>query len=213
MTSRNLNIVLIIIILLMGGIIAFLTTKDPEKEIVKVPVEVIVEVPAKTGKSDTVKNPEPLGVPSFRPGPENPVNKVLLNKYIEIEASLSAAQDSVRKLNLYISAITERTYNQQFIDSTQKVNVYSKVRGSLLEQAIDYEIFPTTITARTEVDVEIPKRNSLYWLIEGGYPLLGPEGAKFAGKATFIFKNKKDALFSLSPDTNGNVWLGFGKQF
>jgi hypothetical protein len=53
----------------------------------------------------------------------------------------------------------------------------------------------------------------LSWLIEGGYPLLNPNETRPAAKATLIFENKKDMKFTLGPDTNGNVWLGFGKEF
>lgn len=64
---------------------------------------------------------------------ENPVNKELLAKY-------NSAKDSLSKLQLYKSAITERTYFETYLDNNQTIQVKSEVIGTLKRQQLTYDI-------------------------------------------------------------------------
>lgn len=71
----------------------------------------------------------------------NPINKELLSKY---EAA-TALSDSLKQLQLYKEAITERKYKEQYEDSVIIITIYSNVVGTLERQKIEYKTKPQTI--------------------------------------------------------------------
>lgn len=198
---RKRDIIFVIIIILLVAGIYFMLSRPREKEIVKVPYKVEIEVPGKQGKSDTIYLPRPYPVPQ-----KNPVNDSILNLYV-------TAKDSITKLNLYIQAITEQSYVEHYRDTVQDIRVYSKVRGSLLEQQVSYTQYPSTIESEGETEVEIPKYNELYWKLSAGTRVLPNLQFKPVLEGEFILKNKRDELFSIEGNTRGDVLLGYGKRF
>lgn len=105
-----------------------------------------IEIPAKSNTS-IVENPTPEVIYDtiYRDSivekiivKENPVNQELLTKYKE-------AKDSLSKLELYKSAVTQRKYKDVFEDSNQTITVTSEVTGTLERQQIDYDIHSTSI--------------------------------------------------------------------
>lgn len=198
------DLVFIIIILLLLFIIGFMSWSSDKAQMEKVPASIDVKIPAVKGDSDTVYMPVPV-VRDTTIYKENPYNKALASKFAD-------SQDSIEKLQMYIRAISENDYKVTFKDSTQAVTVSTKVQGKLLEQAINYDIFERTVRVDTVFDVEVEHKRKLYALVELGAPLQIKQNA-FIGKATFIFKNKKDQLFSTSIDTDAHIWIGAGIKF
>src|SRR5690606_24927589 len=96
-------------------------SRDPEIRT----VTKTITVPEVVKQFDTIIVAAPIYVHS--------VDTVYINKFIQ--------SDSTGRLDLYKNAITIREYNQTFKDSTASINVYSKTRGLLLAQSIDYQIF------------------------------------------------------------------------
>lgn len=200
-------LIIILILLFLGGLGYFIFR--PAKEIIKkVPVQVTVKVPEIHKVHDTVYV-DSIIYKNRVVVKENEANKELLAKYI-------ALKDSTDKLNMYINAITEREYKITYPDSTQDISVYSRVRGKLLEQQLEYTIHKQETTVDTTIEVPIEKQLELYGLIELGAPVFSTEQfnlSKFNLKATSILKNKNNDLFSFSIDVHRTIYLGYGKQF
>ncbi len=111
---------------------------------------VTITVPEKKGQFEVVE-PEPVvkydtiykeGTTKIVAVP-NPVNEQLLQEY-------QSLKDSVSRLEKYKEAITERTYKETFMDSTQQIVVESNVIGTLKSQKVDYTIFPQQIEVKTK---------------------------------------------------------------
>lgn len=177
--------------------LAFLLTKPKDIEYVEVPVEIPVYVPAVVDTFPTVKNPEPLPKVVNIP---NPVNQELLDKY-------NKAKDSISKLQIYKDAITENEYKIEYDDSTQTVNVYTKTRGELLEQTVDYHIKPREFVLDTVINVPVKNPIKVFAGVEMGVPTLGDVTPTLKGN--ILFKNRKDHILSLGVDTRKTVWLGY----
>lgn len=200
------NLTIIILILLLAGVSYFLLLKPRGKEIVRVPVTVRVKTPQIEKVTDTVIVVDTIYNDRiiYR---ENAPDKELAQKYQQ-------SQDTVEKLNMYLSAITERIYDVEFTDSIQNIKVHSSIRGELLKQSLSYTVYPQEVVLDTVLDVEVPKRIQLYGLIEAGAALRPePENRLIIVKGGVIFKNKRDQLITLSIDSQVRGWVGFGFKF
>ena len=157
---------------------------------------ITITVPEKKGQFEVVE-PEPVVNYDtiFRDGETkvvevpNEVNEELLDKY-------NSLKDSVAKLDFVKEAITERTYNETFQDSTQRITVESKVIGTLKSQRVDYTIFPQQI----EVKAKRPK----YSLYAGTYSIVQPNtsiGAELTLQAP-------KTNYTIGYDSNKNLMAG-----
>lgn len=80
---------------------------------------------------------------------ENPVNKKLLEDLILAQRK----GDSLEVLKKYVKAIEEKEEIRTFIDTNLEVEVYSKVRGEILEQRIEkYKIPKQKVAIAIEKD-------------------------------------------------------------
>jgi len=184
--SIIINVFLIIILFFM------FRSSDPQppKIIVK---DRIVEIPGKEGKIDTIYKPKFIEK-------ESKVNIELLKKY----NALLSSKDSVAKLDLYKEAITENSYNESYEDKLVKIDIYTKVIGTVLKQAATYQIKPSTISIKdtTEIIYGNPKVNKVYI---GAEVLIPFNQEKLALKGSLYFQNKNDNIITAGYDTNG-IW-------
>ena len=165
--------------------------KDPE--IIEIPVEIEVEVPVVEKVHDTVIITEKDIIHISKP------DTLLLKKYLDLK-------DQAKKDSLFKESIRIVEYNKPFSDDFQKVGVYSKVRGVLLEQSVDYKTKPKTIIVRDTIKIE--NKNKFYIGAELGIPTIPTLNSTPVLKGGFVFQNKKGNTFSLSYDTEGRVWAG-----
>jgi hypothetical protein len=198
---RKRDFIFIIIILLLIAGLYFMSSRPKEKQLIKVPYQVEIIVPGKKGVSDTIYQPKPY--PVYQ---KNPVNDSLLNLYL-------SAEDSIGRLNLHIKAIAEKTYTETYTDSLQQIKVFTKVRGDMLEQQTSYHVFPSSVEATGTTEIEVPKRNMLFWKLSLGNKIRSEFILDPLIQGEFILKNKKDELFSLEGNTRGDVLLGYGRSF
>jgi hypothetical protein len=194
------NLILIGLGLALGITLMYFFQKPTIKEI-EVPYEVVVELPAIT---NTIKG-DPYPVPyKVEVAVENPLNMILSQKYEE-------ANDSIKKL-LYMMAVAQKEYNLQYKDSVQIIEVYTKVaNGEIINQSIDYNIFPKKQTITGTTTVKIPVYNKLYYGFEVSNRFELNYKPSFA--VGIILKTKKENIWKVSFDTNEELTLGFYTDF
>lgn len=180
------NLVCIIIIILLS--------KCNNVEPTKRPLQITFTTPEVKGNSDTIYQSSIIYKTIKLPSHED----TLLVAYLK---------DSINRLAMFIDAITERTYSQVFTDSNQEVEVYSKTRGELIEQAITYTIFPKTITIDTTIYINCPIKNQYFGSAGIGY------GEQIFGVGQFSYINKKNKILSAAITTNGQAFLTYGIKF
>lgn len=191
MIKKIKNIAISILIVFVVYLL-FKVFKKKEPEIIKIPVLVEVEVPGKVGSFPPIEFPTPKK--------EHPINKELMLKYQE-------AKDSLEKLILYKEAIKERSYKEKFKDGTQTIEVSTKVQGKLLNQSVEYEIYPDTITKNIQVPIELPKKKTK--VFAGGELIILSPNRNPALKANLMIQNKKDNIWSIGYDTQKNIYIGY----
>lgn len=106
--------------------------------IVEVPVETTVYIDSIVKVHDTVFEPVPVYVEKVT------IDSTYYKKYLELK-------DSVQRLELFKETIAINEYSLVYNDSVQDITVNSKVRGDLLWQNVDYDIFPRTVTVTDTV--------------------------------------------------------------
>jgi hypothetical protein len=203
------NIIIGVLILVTAFFVYDMITRN--KEAIKIPVKILVPVPSKEGTSDTIYKPLPIKIITK----ENPLNqelsssnkKLLLENIILLEKYKKA--DSIAKAKQYQDAISIKEYNQEYKDTFQTVNVYSKTRGELLEQAITYKTEKYYIPLDTTIATTIKGKFKVLGQMEIGSNVIGKETfTKVVAKPSIIFQNSKDNGLSLSIDTQGIGYLG-----
>jgi hypothetical protein len=195
MTSTNFYRITTIISII---IILFLVNCQGEKE-TKV---ITVTIPEKSGSFDFRDNPVPVTKeqPGKHPKPEIIREQVIDSSYY---FAYIALQDSISRQKMFEDAITIRQYFETFEDETQKIDVYTDVRGSMLSQKVDYTVFETQMA----VEVQIPQFNALFLYGGGKYSFIDKS---MGFEAKLILKNKKNNLLSIGVDSHGHVTLGGG---
>lgn len=188
-----------IIIIILSLLLMNQCNKD--KEIIEVPIEIEVPVPSVESNSDTIYVPYPKYI-------NNPLDKKLLKENDSLLQKYQEA-DSIAKELQYKEAISIKEYKQEFKDTFQTVNVYTKTRGELLEQSISYKTNEYTISIDTIVKTSVKGKLRLLGAIEMGVPLLTDNNfSKVVVKPGIIFQNSKNNGLSVSIDTEGTGWLG-----
>jgi len=195
MTSTQFYRITTIILLV---IVLFLVNCQGEKEIKLI----TVSIPEKSGSFDFRDNPVPVTKeqPGKHPKPEIIREQVIDSTYY---FAYIALQDSIARQKMFEDAITIRQYFETFEDETQKIDVYTDVRGSMLRQKVDFTIFE----AQMDVEVEIPQFNELFLYGGGKYSFVDKS---MGFEAKLILKNKKNNLLSIGIDSDGMVSGGYG---
>jgi len=165
----------------------------PDKIITKT---VYVKVPGKAGHIDNKKTPKPI-----------PQKELVIDK--EYMARYNKLKDSVAKAKLYTEAITINDYKQNFEDSIQKVTVNSKVRGTLLNQDIDYFVKPTTIkTTKTTIIKTNPPKIHILAGISVGVPV-DLLNTRTIVEGDLYLQNKKQNILQLGIDSEKRIKIGY----
>lgn len=126
---------------------------------------------------------------------KNPVNDELLTAY-EIATK---ENDSLKQLQLYKEAVTERTYKEVLEDSIQTITVKSDVVGTLKNQFISYE-------TKLKV-IKVKKIKTSLYVGAFTYTQLNLDEAKIPiGVKLGYFKKNK--IYSIGYDTNKRVQFG-----
>lgn len=119
-----------------------------------------VEVPAKAGSSPLIINSKPIV--TFKDSiiyknnkivTENPINKKLMDEYIELEKRYTGIELETKRLNMMLNATQKRTYIVPFEDQYLNIEGTMEVQGELLSTKYNYNIKARTI----EKEIEIPK--------------------------------------------------------
>lgn len=136
----------VIIGIIIGAGLMFLLMKKEITE-VKVPVALKIKTPIIKKEFDTIYLPgEIIRLPGER---------IIDSTYYDQWKKLT---DSLEREKMFKDAITIREYNTTFDDDTLKIDVYSKTRGTLLEQAVNYTVKPFEVTLDTTLNVPVPKK-------------------------------------------------------
>lgn len=178
---------------LIIGAILFVRQCGQEPVIEYVTKEIKVEVPVVEHVFDTIYEP----VPVLKKVKE--IDSIYYEKYKQLK-------DSVAKDSMFKEAIKINEYNQKFEDTLQTINVYSKTRGKLLEQNVEYTTKPYYITVTDSIAIK--KKTTVSIGFELGVSTIDPFSNRPVIKGNLILKNKRDNPISISYDTEGRAWLG-----
>lgn len=200
----GLNNRLVIILSIAVVVLLYMYFAHPNIKEVKVPVTVEVPVPVIEQHFDTIYKPKPIYILKS----VSALDSTYYNKYTELK-------DSIQKDSLFKDAITIREYKTKFEDDTLTIDVYSKVRGTLLENQASYKTKPRTIKHDTTIYVPVPTRAQLY----GGFELTMPTanyqtlGNQPQIEAKLHLKTKKDRLWSVGINNQKQVSIGYAWKF
>lgn len=164
---------------------------------------VYVEVPAKHGKFDTVKEPKPIIRVQkeyvYLAGKdktdtvkvENPINQQLWEFY----------QMHQNKDSLYADAIGEREYNIKQEDSLLITENYIKSQGKVLAFQQSYTIKPQKIAV---------KDKETFLRLLGGVEVGNTKQLNdFTAKGSIMLQNSKGNTFSVGYDTEKRMYVGY----
>tara|TARA_R110000851_G_scaffold314588_1_gene476690 strand:+ start:2410 stop:3066 length:657 start_codon:yes stop_codon:yes gene_type:complete len=205
-TFNKNNLTLLGVGLLIGALVMFMFQKPTIIE-VPVPIKIEVAVPVVQNEFTPIVTPEP-SIKYIKGDIITKIDSAYYNKYITLK-------DSISKDSAYKSAITIREYNTKFEDDILTLNIYSKIRGDLLEIKPDYKTKPRSIRLDTTIYVPVPKYNEFYGGFEIGAPTNtdSPISVLPTLSAKGYLKTKKDKLWSAGFDTRGYVSVGFAWKF
>ena len=158
-------------------------TLDPIKPEIIIK-EKIIKIPEYIHFFDTIK--------VFKPIKHTVIDSTYKDAYL-------AEKDSTARLNLYLKAITVKEYNQNFTDTFQGIDVYTKTRGVLLAQTVRYKTFEREIIYKDTIKLPKPRR-MLSMGIEGN--------TKLDFKAGFLYTNRKKTIYSIGIDIDKNIYGG-----
>lgn len=196
-TTLKISIILNVALI----VVAVFLLKSQEKVAPEIIIkDKVIMIPAKVGIMDTVYRPTQI-----MKSVENPINQKLLKQY-------DSLVDSIAKRGFVEKAITEREYNEVYEDSLVKINIYSKVIGTMLKQAPNYVIKPSRIIVKdtTIISYSKPIKSKLLGGVEIGVPI---RGDRIALKGSLYLQNKKHNMLSIGFDSNETVWFGYIIKF
>ena len=146
--------------------------------------ERIIKVPEIVNNFDTIT--------IFKPFKRTIIDSTYKDAYL-------AEKDSSARLKMYLKAVTIKEFNQNFTDTFQSIDVYTKTRGDLLAQTVNYKTFERII--KTKDTVMLPKpRRMLSVGIEGNNNL--------DFKAGFLYTDRKKTIYSVGVDIDKNIYGG-----
>lgn len=196
-----------LVFLLLLAVISFVCcklSKNGGSEVIEIDIpayenQAFIDSPMLIGRVDTVYV-DSGGVKLIKEiiEVENPVNVVLLALYEEAVRQ----NDSLKQLNLYRMAITEREYIETLSDSIQDITVRSKVTGTLSSQEIRYSIKPRKIA------VKVPKLKRSFYAGAYTYMPIGYREAPVVGFSAQLVNKKHSKIYTAGFDTQKRVMFG-----
>lgn len=192
-----------ILIVLLIFAIGYLYFYAPKEE-VEVPVRIEVPVPVISNEFKARVNPAPLVVKEK----EVIIDSSYYNKWLKLK-------DSIERDRMIRDALTIREYNTKFEDDTLTIDIYSKVRGTLLEVKSKYTTKPFTTVIDTTLKVKVPARAKFY----GGFELIMPTrdfiglGNEPLFQVGGILKTKEDRLIKVGITNKKQVVAGYYWKF
>jgi hypothetical protein len=178
------------------GLILMFSVKQCSTEIVRVPIEIEVEVPVVEVQYDTIYTPKPI------PYAVREVDTSLVEQYRK-------ANDSLREA-LFNKAVTINNYKEVFDDEYQTITVDAETTGTLNFMTLGYKTKPRTIVVDTIVPITIPKDLGLTLYTELGAPTDFSINDKMIFKVGADILTKKNWVFGASYDTNKTAWGKIG---
>lgn len=177
-----------IICLILGIALAQQCNRPEPKPIIRT---IEVEVPVIEKQFDTVYINKPVLI--------HEIDSSYIDRWI-------TAKDSLERLKMYLDAITVREYSQNFTDSIQSIDVWSKTRGELIEQTVSYKTFPRTIK---QIDTILPSKGkrSLYALPEVG---MNTQMDKVKFSLSLLYKDRNNRIYTIGIDNEAVISLGVG---
>lgn len=119
-----------------------------ETETIEVPVQIEVPVPIVEKEFDTIFLPKPINNKPI-------IDSIYYKEYLKLK-------DSIKKDSVFKDAIKIREYRPIVEDDTIRIEVYNKVRGTLLESQISYKTKPYKLKVDTILNIPVPKKPELY---------------------------------------------------
>jgi hypothetical protein len=176
-----------------------------------IPVDIVTIIPPSEGTSglkapvaqDSL--PEPIEVIVYLPGKVE--KKIVVDSLYKKKYDQAIADnDSIKARNLFLETIQVKEYNEVAVNNDDiKIDLYAKVRGSLLGYRVDYNIKEKKHTYTPEVVYARPKVTVLL-----GSELVFPDANKqIAIKGSVGFQNRKGHIYSAGVDTYQNVYIGY----
>lgn len=176
LTSQKLNYILsVAVVILIFLLFNNKTTKQITIPSVSNKFEGIVPVEIKTDtlyKDSIIYKDKKIIV-------ENPVNKKLAEDYLKAIVE----NDSLKQLNLYLSAVQLKNYESVFEDEHIKAIVYSYTTGTLDSLRLDY--------TRKEIQFDIPTNTFKYKIFIGGSVGINQELNQGVLKANIGYLNSR----------------------
>lgn len=143
----------------------------------------------------TIKIPEYINhfdtITVFKPFKSTIIDTTYKEKYLN-------AKDSIERLKLYLDAINIKEYNQKFTDTFQTINVYTKTRGDLLSQSVNYKTFKRDIIQNDTILIK-PRRS-----LNIGLEI----NNKLDVRASLLYTDRKKTIYSVGIDANKNIHGG-----
>lgn len=197
--------------ILLAGIIVLLLFNmfNNNKKIVVPEVKVVIpEVSGSTGEVKLVDSFIPVEVPR----PYKVTETIQVDKgYKELYEKAMKENDSLKQYNLFLESIKITEKDITLVDNdTLKASIKTKNRGELLSYNFDWKLKEQEFSYKPKIITQDPK------LALGiGFELALPNEARsnFALKGNLDIYNKKGDVFSISPDTDRRIWLGYTKKF
>lgn len=172
---------------------------NPKIEEIEVPIKIEVPVPVIENQFDTIKDPYPVYIK------ETKIDSLYYNKY----TSLKSKQE---KDSLFKESIKLNEYNVKFENDTVIINVFSKVRGKLLEQTSKIKTKPYTIPLDTVLKIKVPTKAKLFYGGGVRIPLNNPFNILPNPYGGIYLKTKSDNIISLELDSQ-NISVGYAWKF
>jgi len=171
------------------GILCVLLWKscNQDPEYIEVPIKIEVPIPIIEKEFDTIYLPEPIKGDII-------IDSTYYKEYLKLK-------DSVARDSSYKEAISIREYRPFVEDDSIRIDIYSKVRGTLLESQVTYKTKPRNISLDTTIKIKVPKKAELYYGAQLTSPtdLLYIKNIGIGPSASFINK-KHTKLYSGSYD-------------
>ena len=134
---------------------------------------------------------------------ENPVNEKLTQELIKALAE----KDSLKVVNLYLSAIQEREQTRVFNNKDVTVDVWTKTRGELLDMKIDYKI------KEQEIKTQVPVKSTVLALYAGAGLETTTTLDKLVPKVSLGIQNKKGDILSVNYGiTDKSIGVGYAMR-
>ena len=132
---------------------------------------------------------------------ENPVNKELLENFIQLQKE----NDSLKLLKLYVKAIEEHEGNYTFNNEDMDLNIYTNVRGSILNIKPTYKI--------RERVLEVKEKETVFASYAGLSLGTTTDLSKLTPSLDLGIQNKSGDIFTGSIGLDKTIKVGYFYRF